>query len=36
MKVISENETEANRKLFATPEKMVAFGQVMKKCLEKV
>jgi len=36
MKVISENEQEANRQIFVSPDKMAAFGQVMKKCLEKV
>ena len=36
MKVISENESASNQQLFASPDKMVAFGQVMRKCLDKV
>lgn len=34
MRVISENEE--NTQIFESPEKMVQFGEVMKKCLEKV
>ena len=33
MKVISENESEANRQIFVSPDKMAQFGQVMNKCL---
>jgi hypothetical protein len=36
MKVISENQDEANRQIFVSQDKMTAFGQVMRKCLEKV
>lgn len=34
MRVISENEE--NSHIFETPEKMAQFGEIMKKCLEKV
>lgn len=36
MKVISENEQEKNRQIFTNQDKMAQFGQIMKKCLEKV